>query len=432
MVINIKDPVFGYLKFGEDIGKIIDAPEFQRLRRIRQLFGSDLVYPGATHTRAEHSLGTAHLAKKMIESIEKSLVEQGEGKIKENKKKAVVLGALLHDVGHGPFSHAFEPYLAKFNLNHEDFTKRIILEKLAPKIDNLGINPALVAEIAGGMKAKQIKSQPFLKQIVSSAVDADKLDYIKRDAYHTGAEYGFIDTIRIIDNLKIYDGQICIDEKAIQSIEAMLIARALSFKSIYYHKASRSAQLLIGEAVKAGAEELNLSSAVDDLSKYISWDDYTMWSALLHTDASRRYMEMLRDRRLLKVAFSIKGSADRLSSDLIDMFSSPRVRKDISESIAEEASIEEPVLLDSPTLPNIPYFHWIRGRSMEIPIFSSLPSQGEAVRPISRISRTAKALESFLYAIRVYTTPENREIVRTAAKKIFSGLTKKGVKELHM
>ncbi|NIQ07269.1 MAG: HD domain-containing protein [Candidatus Korarchaeota archaeon] len=431
MTIDIKDPLYGYLRFEEDIGRIIDSPEFQRLRRIKQVFGSDYVYPGATHTRAEHSLGTAHLAKKMLAVIEEELERRGET-IDGQERKSVILGALLHDVGHGPFSHAFEIYLEQFGLNHEDFTRKIILERMSSKIEAVGADPELVAEIAGGMEAKKTQSKPYLKQIVSSAVDADKLDYIKRDTYHTGAEYGFIDTDRIINCLSLYEDQICVREKAIQSLEAMLTARALAFKSIYYHKASRAAQILIGKAIEAGAEKLGLKSILDDLSEYIHWDDYTLWSALLHTDPSKKYMEMLRDRRLLKVALSISGSADRLSSALLDMFSSPRLLLEISNSIQEEAGIQEPVVVDSPTLPNIPYMHWVRGKAMEIPILTSSPSGKTEIRLMSRISRTAKALESFLYAIRVYTVAKHRKQAEKAAQKIFSGLSKKGVEELHM
>lgn len=427
----IKDPLYGYIKFGKDVEKLIDTPEFQRLRRIKQVFGSDFVYPGATHTRAEHSFGTAYLAKKMVKSIEEKLIKQEDKGLTDTEKKAVTLGGLLHDIGHGPFSHAFEPYLAEFDLTHEDFTRRIILERLSSKIEEVGVDPELVAGIAGGTETKTLKNRPYLKQIVSSAVDADKLDYLKRDAYHTGAEYGFIDIERIVNFINVYDGQICVMEKAIEAVEAMLIARALAFKSIYYHKASRAAQLLVSKSIKIAADELNLATIFDDLENFLAWDDYTLWSALLNTNSAGKYMYMLRDRRLLKVALSRKGSADRLSSDLINIFSSPRVRKEISKSIAEEAGITDPVLLDSPTLANIPYFHWIQGKSMEIPILSSTPSQEAIVRPISQISRTAKALESFIYAIRVYTLSQHRKKVRNAARKIFSGLTEKETENIH-
>lgn len=432
-MIQIKDPLYGYIKFSEDVRRIIDTPEFQRLRRIQQLFGSDYVYPGAVHTRAEHSLGTAYLARAMVNQIEQDLKRQRDEKLGKEKKKAVEIGALLHDVGHGPFSHAFEDYLSKFGLNHEDFTKRIIRKRLAPKLEEIGIDPDLVAEIAGGIEPENSANYPYLKQIVGSAVDADKLDYIKRDAYHTGAEYGFIDTERIVNCLRIYDDQICVHEKAVQSIEAMLIARALAFKSIYYHSASRAAQLLIDKAIKEGAEELNLSSITDDLTQYLAWDDRTLWCALLDVPSSKKYLEMLQERKLLKVAWQRSGSADLLSSDLITMFTSSQVREKIADGIREEADIpDEPVFLDSPTLPNIPYYHWIKGPSMEIPILS-LSTHGEkVVKPISSISRTAQALESFLYVVRVYTLPKYREKVRKAAKKIFSGITERQVEELHM
>ncbi|MEM4505730.1 MAG: HD domain-containing protein, partial [Candidatus Bathyarchaeia archaeon] len=215
---EIKDPVHGYIYITEAEKEIIDSYPFQRLRRIRQLAGSEYVYPGANHTRFEHSLGVMYLAGRVVENRNISRV------IGRDEAEMVRIAALLHDVGHGPFSHVFEHVLIKrLNKTHEDMTSWLIREsELRDIISDMGYDVETIAKLAVG---KLAGGKIFLNQIISSAVDVDKLDFVVRDTYHTGAEYGFVDVFRLIQTFDVFDGNLAVDLGAISTLEAFIMAR---------------------------------------------------------------------------------------------------------------------------------------------------------------------------------------------------------------
>ncbi|MCL6578862.1 MAG: HD domain-containing protein, partial [Candidatus Bathyarchaeota archaeon] len=194
---EIKDPVHGYVYITEEEKELVDSYPVQRLHRLRQLAGAEYVYPGANHTRFEHSIGVMFLAGKTVESP--GLSE----KISEDETEMVRIAALLHDVGHGPFSHVFEHLLDKeLGKTHEDMTKWIITNsELKDKITKIGHKPEEIGKLAIGTLRKPKKT--FLNQIISSAVDVDKLDFVVRDTHHTGAEYGYVDVFRLIHALDV-------------------------------------------------------------------------------------------------------------------------------------------------------------------------------------------------------------------------------------
>ncbi len=419
-MIIIKDPLYGYVKFEDNLSSILDSPIFQRLRRIKQVFGSDFVYPSANHTRFEHSLGVGYLAGSVADHLMMILHDYGEEEINQDDKLSLILAGLLHDIGHGPFSHAFEGFLSKLGMNHEDFGRKIITELLSDEIEKFGLDSSFIAELAAGYQLDKASKRPFMKQIIGSAIDVDKLDYLRRDSYHAGTFYGFIDVDRIIMHLRVFNKQLCVDEKAREVLESMLMGRALAFEAIYYHKTSRSAQILIDKAINVSAEDLNLYEIKDDLSKYISLDDYSMWSLLLHNPKSREYMEMLKSRKLLKVAWETAGIADQKTRNVINWLINPKVRNELEEIIADEARVDRKyVAIDLPSLPNIPYRHWIgrEDRPMEIPILVNFNGENKIV-PLSKISQFVKAIEGYFYAIRVYTLDKFREQVKKATVKI--------------
>src|SRR3990170_4428791 len=189
---EIKDPVHGYVYVTENEKRIIDSYPMQRLRRLRQLAGSEYVYPGANHTRFEHCIGVMFLAGKVAENPNISRV------VTDEEAATSRIAALLHDVGHGPFSHVFEQLLIRnLDKTHEDITSWIVEKsEVAEKLGKMGFNAAEVAKLAVGKLHKP--GRAFLDQIISSAVDVDKQDFIVRDTFHTGAEYGFIDVFRLI------------------------------------------------------------------------------------------------------------------------------------------------------------------------------------------------------------------------------------------
>jgi HD superfamily phosphohydrolase len=211
---EIKDPVHGYVYITEAEKNLIDSYPVQRLHRLRQLAGSEFVYPGANHTRFEHSIGVMHLAGKLSENQNLSML------LSEDEIQIVRMASLLHDVGHGPFSHIFEHLLVKFlNKTHEDMTRWLIQEsELRDIISDFGCNPDDVAKLAVGELRRPRKA--FLDQIIQSAVDIDKLDFVVRDTYHTGAEYGYVDIFRLIHMLDVLGENLAVDVGALSALES--------------------------------------------------------------------------------------------------------------------------------------------------------------------------------------------------------------------
>ncbi len=223
---EIKDPVHGYVYITEVEKEIIDSYPVQRLRRLRQLAGAEYVYPGANHTRFEHSVGVMYLAGKVTENPNISRL------LDDEEVELLRLAALLHDVGHGPFSHIFEHLLVKeLGKTHEDMTVWIVQNsELKDLLNKIGYDPEVVGKLAVGVLHKSGKS--FLDQIITSSIDVDKLDFVVRDTYHTGAEYGYIDVFRLIHTLDVLGEDLAVDLGALSALESFLIARMESFKSI--------------------------------------------------------------------------------------------------------------------------------------------------------------------------------------------------------
>ena len=188
----------------------------QRLRRLRQLAGSEFVYPGANHTRFEHCIGVMYLAGKAVKNPNISQ------RISDEESDITRIAALLHDVGHGPFSHVFEQLLIRnLEKTHEDMTSWIIEKsELSDTISEMGYKPEEIGNLAVGKLHKPGKA--FLDQIISSAVDVDKQDFIVRDTFHTGAEYGFIDVFRLIHTLDVLGEDLAVELGALSAIEAFI------------------------------------------------------------------------------------------------------------------------------------------------------------------------------------------------------------------
>lgn len=228
----INDPVYGFIKIPYDvIFDLIEHPLIQRLRRIRQLGPTHFVYPGANHTRFQHAVGAMHLMSLAIEVI-RSKGHQ----ITDEEAKAVCIAILLHDIGHGPFSHSLEHSLIR-HTSHE------ALSLLFMKELNEEFNGALSLAIE---IFKNQHHKKFLHQLVSSQLDMDRLDYLKRDSFFTGVTEGVIGSDRIIKMLNVKDDQLVVDEKGIYSIEKFLIARRLMYWQVYLHRTVvASEQLLV-------------------------------------------------------------------------------------------------------------------------------------------------------------------------------------------
>ena len=232
----INDPVFGFIRVPRGLLlDIVRHPAFYRLSRIKQLGGANIVYPGAQHTRLQHSLGAFHLMGKAILSL-----QQKGHFIFDSEAEAVQAAILLHDIGHGPFSHVLEHTLIH-GVSHEDISLMVMEQMNEEMRGQLGLAIKIF---------KDEYPKRFLHQLISSQLDMDRLDYLKRDAFFTGVNEANIGSSRIIDMLDMVDDQLVVDKKGIYSIENYLVSRRLMYWQVYLHKTSVAAEHVMINALK--------------------------------------------------------------------------------------------------------------------------------------------------------------------------------------
>lgn len=230
------DPIYGFIDIDSPlIFELIQHPYFQRLRRISQMGLSSMVYPGARHSRFEHALGAMHLMGKAVESLRKKDVA-----ISFDESQALKIAILLHDIGHGPFSHAMEKSIV-LGVNHEDLSLRF-MEAL-----NEEFNGELTLAIS---IFKNTYPRKFMHQLVSGQIDVDRMDYLRRDSFYTGATEGNINAERILSMINVVEDELVINEKGLHSVEKFLMARRLMYWQVYLHKTSLVAELLLEKILK--------------------------------------------------------------------------------------------------------------------------------------------------------------------------------------
>ena len=285
----INDPIYGFIKIeSKIIYDLINHKYFQRLRRISQLGLSYLVYPGAQHTRFQHALGSLHLMDKAIQQ----LTNKGH-EITSTEQEALRICILLHDIGHGPFSHALEKILVN-EINHEQLTLMFMKHLNEEFNGKLSISIEIF---------KNTYKKKFLHQLVSSQLDMDRLDYLKRDSFFTGVTDGNIGTERIINMLNVADGNLVIEEKGIYSIEKFILARRLMYWQVYLHKTVISSENMLMKLIKrakfliSNGEEIFITSNLlyflnddflEDLNRgqkriieqFVQLDDYDIYFCL--------------------------------------------------------------------------------------------------------------------------------------------------------
>ncbi len=404
----IKDPIHGYIRISETERAIIDTYPVQRLRRIRQLAGSEFVYPAANHTRFEHVLGAMYLAGLLGETLPVNL--------SGHQIQQLRLAALLHDVGHGPFSHVFEPLMIHYlGKTHEDLVPWLVNETdIADRLENAGFNPKTLGRLAVGRLGD--RKRPFLDQVISSSVDVDKMDFLVRDSFHTGAGYGSIDVHRLVYTMDILDGNLSVDGTAVATLESFLLARLESFRTIYFHRASRAVQIMIVKALESAKDELGLLDFEEPID-YLRLDDYKVWSDLRECKQSKKIIEDLENRRLLKCSYERTVYArEELVSNII---TKEGVRKEMEKEIAKKARVpEDDVFIDVPTLPSVPYHHAVEIQPMDIPVFKRAPGGKKVPVQLSEVSRIISVLRTFMNLVRVYTKEPYRVRVETASRQI--------------
>ncbi|HYW08479.1 MAG TPA: HD domain-containing protein [Longimicrobium sp.] len=339
--LEVRDPIHGFVSLSPWEWDIINHPVFQRLRRIRQLAWTDMVYPGAVHNRFEHSLGVMHIATKMFDQIRDHCADLlralgfSEAGI-EKDRQTVRLAALLHDVGHAPFSHAGEDLMPTDPgtgkpFKHEQYSAALIRELMTDVIDahrlnDLSIHASDVAELIEGGALTQRKL--FWRQIVSSQLDADRADYLLRDSYHLGVDYGRYDLRRVITTLTaVEDAELeapvlAIEEGGWRAAESLLWARYQMFTQVYLHKTRVAYDLHVGEAM---AELLVTQQAGDGLAepgrfppptdvaslrRYLRWTDWRAL-ALIEDGAAGVHGERLLTRRHHRMVYETREAMDQ-------------------------------------------------------------------------------------------------------------------------
>jgi HD superfamily phosphohydrolase len=232
----INDPIYGFISIDDPlVFKVISHPYYQRLRRIYQMAFAHLVYPGAVHSRMAHSLGAYHLMCQALMELKRKGIE-----ITTEEETAAKIAILLHDIGHGPFSHALEGTLLQ-GVHHETMS-RLIMEQI-----NKEENGALEMTLA---IFNNTYEKPFLHQLVSGQLDVDRMDYLNRDSFFTGVSEGVIGYDRIIKMLTVHNGQLMVEEKAVYSIEKFLVARRLMYWQVYLHKTVLAAEEMLVRLIR--------------------------------------------------------------------------------------------------------------------------------------------------------------------------------------
>lgn len=244
---QLNDPIYGFISIPNGVlFKLVEHPYFQRLRRISQMGMSYTVFPGAHHTRFLHAIGAMHLAQVAVQTLRKKKVS-----ISDTEEEALCIAILLHDIGHGPFSHAMEHSIVE-NVNHEDISL-LFMEALNNEMDGA---LDLAIEIF-----KNEYHRPFFHQLIASQLDLDRLDYLRRDSFYTGVSEGVINVQRLIAMWHVHDDKLVVEAKGIYSVESFLVARRLMYWQVYFHKTGVVAEQLLGKMLKR-AKEL-VSNGVD-------------------------------------------------------------------------------------------------------------------------------------------------------------------------
>ncbi|KAG0511983.1 MAG: Deoxyguanosinetriphosphate triphosphohydrolase [Nitrosopumilales archaeon] len=407
--LDIIDPIHDFIRaYGTEI-TIIDNPIFQRLRRIRQLSGAHLVYPGAQHTRFEHSLGVMHIAGQAGQVL------QEKGIVNSNDIENIRLAALLHDIGHGPFAHIFEEVLQRKNkASHEEIGRDLILKtEIGDDISKSGFDKKLITKLAFGNSKFQ-----FMNEIISGALSADMMDYLLRDGYFTGAEHAKIDHKRITQSLDVYQKKLALEKSALYSFESMMHSRYQMFKAVYFHKTVRAAEVMLLESIRLAYDELGLSN--------ISWNDYVCLTddyvleklvslppKTLELKKAKKLAIDYQNRELFKCVFE-----RMLTSKSLDKVKKTKLRQELSRKSKVD---ENEIFVDTSVTPSIPLSP-SKKESKSIILITKGNHKFEVQEiPISKIPLVS-TMSGFMNILRIYTPRKNRKKVEIAAKSILGGL----------
>ena len=405
--LDIIDPIHDFIRVYDYELPIIDNPLFQRLRRIKQLSGAHLTYPSAQHSRFEHSLGVMHIA------TEAGFALNEKGFLNSDDVQILRLAGLLHDIGHGPFSHLFEEVIQDKKISHEDYGKKIILNsEIGDVLSKTGFDKKIIAQIAFGESKFQ-----YLNEIISGSLSADMMDYLLRDGYFTGAEHANVDHKRITQSLHIHKKKIALERSALYSFESMMHSRYQMFKAVYFHKTVRAAEVMLIQALRLSDDEFGFSSF--NVNEYVKLTDEFVLSSIIFSKSSklkraRQLVENYQNRKLLKCVFErILTSQTNLKKTRTD---------ELRLELSKKSKIDEnEIFVDSSVTPSIPLAP-SKNESKSIVLISNEGGKSSAKEmPISEIP-VVSAISGFMNILRIYTHQKHRKKVEIAAKSILGDL----------
>lgn len=367
----INDAIHGQFKLEGVTEELLSTPEINKLSHIKQLGLAHLVFPGAHHTRFEHSLGVSHIAGKMADSLS----------FNDQEKSTLQAAAMLHDVGHGPYSHTLEHILAdRGGMDHMAVTKGIIKgdydviaqggeycldsRKTIPEIlEENDLDPEFVASLITGADASGTErsllswtedsidfsqGDQTMGHLIHGPVDCDQLDYLLRDSHFTGVKHGIVDHNRLIECLRTKGGDIAVEQGGLSALEGMLVARGLMYSAVYFHRVTRVTEVMLSRAVERAGDDLPDSP---DLQRMV---DAEIWGSLDSVGGfSRDMITRLKYRKLLKVCLSRRKEDlnDEQIERLLSIAKNPESRRDLEDDIAYRAGLEPGyVAIDVPSL----------------------------------------------------------------------------------
>jgi len=375
---EIRDPVHGYVQLEGLALEIADTPQMQRLRWIKQLGLASLVYPGANHTRFEHSLGAYHLADLLASHLS----------LPEEDRMLVGAAALLHDVGHGPLSHATEvalaPYLRK---EHESIIDILKKSELRAVLDRYGLKASEIQAAINGVG---------LGQIVSGEIDVDRMDYLIRDAHYTGVAYGVIDRLRLLQKMTLHGGELVVEAGGGQAATSLLISRLLMHPSVYYHHVCRISECMIAAAIRHMIEEGTSASCVKDM------DDIELFNSLQEAGGYAAEMAWrIRSRRIFKRAVYV--GLERIDPTILNIS-----EKILGQEIAHEAGVDANyILVDIPTLTDTPEGNFP----------ALVEGEVKLLRDVSPLVSILERAHRATWRFGIYCRDEDREKVVRAARR---------------
>jgi len=378
----IKDSVHDHIQVEGVAEALLDTPTVQRLRRIKQLGTVSLVYPSANHTRFEHSLGVYHLASRTLEHLN----------VGGERAEHVRAAALLHDIGHTPYSHNVEGLVERpTGLSHTDVGDRLSTGPVAEVLHEHGLDAERIARLVAG--------EGRHGGLISGELDVDRMDYLVRDAHHTGVPYGTIDHGRLVRELKVVEGEIVLREGNVQSAESLLLARALMYPTVYNHHVARISKSMLRRAT----ERLLTTNALEPLDLR-RMDDHDLFAALRDHPESAELARRISDRDLFKRA--VWAEREHVPDDLVD--GAHDALRAAEREVANAADVDpESVVLDVPAEPRM------RETSTRVVV------SGE-VRRLEEQSALVEALrdtQAEQWRFGIYTPAEQVEVVGHAAER---------------